>query len=111
MRSPLRRPLLLLCWLLLALLPLRGWAHLVMHLPAQESATAAPCHGAEAAGPVESSRDPAQPCTLCDVCHGAMLIAAEVAPGSDRPTQPLPSAGAAPAADAEPDALFKPPRR
>lgn len=104
----------LLClWLLLALLPLRGWANLTMHLPAPGSAAMAPCHGAEtvAADQVADAADAAQGCTLCDVCHGGMLLTAERVQGSDRCTQPLPSARAAPVAKAEPGILFRPPRR
>jgi hypothetical protein len=113
MKCSLRRSSLLLLWLLLALLPLRGWANLTMHLPTQGSASAAPCHGVEmaAAHAAADTADAAPSCTLCDVCHGVMLPAAEMAQGSDRCAQPLPTARPAPAAAAEPDTLFRPPRR
>jgi hypothetical protein len=113
MLGPSRQLSLLCLWLLLALLPLRGWANLTMHLPAPGSAAMAPCHGAEmvAADMTADAADPAQACTLCDVCHGGMLLAAEPAQGSDRRAQLLPSARAAPMAAAEPDILFRPPRR
>ena len=45
---PLRRSSLVLLWLLLALLPLRGWANLTMHLPSPDSVAVMPCHGPEA---------------------------------------------------------------
>jgi len=107
--SVLRRSSVLLLWLLLALLPLRGWAHLSMQLPAPDSSVVTPCHGAEAAaGP----SDMAQPCTLCDVCHGAMLLwAGDAALGKDRRAQSLPAAAPQAAPMSEPDALFRPPRR
>jgi hypothetical protein len=105
----LRRSSLLMLWLLLALLPLRGWAHLSMHLPGSDTIVMAPCHGAEAA--TERS-DTAQPCTLCDVCHAAMLLlASDAALGKDRRAQTLPDAAPQAARTTEPDALFRPPRR
>jgi hypothetical protein len=108
MSRALRRTSLVLMWLLLALLPLRGWANLTMHLPATDMPVMAPCHGAEAAA---DPADVSQPCTLCDVCHGAMLLASHVPPLKDPQTQPLPAAAPLPMLVAEPDALFRPPRR
>ena len=74
-----RRPtLLLLLWLVLAWLPLRGVAQVVMHLPAP--ASSAPCHGDHAVTPDADAHAPATQgtpaCTLCDLCHGAVLPAA-----------------------------------
>ncbi len=106
-----RRSSLVLLWLLLALLPLRGWANLTMHLPVQDTPAVAPCHGLEgqsATGPA----DAAAACTLCDVCHGAVLLLAGGEPQqSDRRAQPLPAALPFAAQAHEPDALFRPPRR
>jgi hypothetical protein len=105
----LRRSSLLLLWLLLALLPLRGWAHLSMHLTAPDLSVMAPCHGAEAAADSSASTPP---CTLCDICHGAVLPWADSpAPSKDRRAQALPAAASRAAPPAEPDALFRPPRR
>jgi len=107
-RSSLRRSSLVLLWLLLALLPLRGWANLTMHLPTPAAPAVAPCHGVDG----QTAADAATPCTLCDVCHGAMLLLADsLERGSDRRAQPLPAALPATALVAEPDALFRPPRR
>jgi len=108
--SLLRRSSLIVLWLLLALLPLRGWAHLSMHLPAPaDSSVVTPCHGAEAAA---DPSDTAQHCTLCDICHGAMLLlSGDAAQGKDRRAQPLPAAAPQAAPTAEPDAVFRPPRR
>lgn len=109
----LRRPSLVLLWLLLALLPLRGWANLTMHLPPPDSVAVMPCHGpeAQAADVAADGADAAQSCTLCDVCHGVVLHAARAAQAIDHRTQPLPAARAAPVDALEPDALFRPPRR
>ncbi len=106
-----RRSSLVLLWLLLALLPLRGWANLTMHLPAQAAPAVAPCHGVEGQFAAQPA-DAATACTLCDVCHGAVLLREGNAPQStDRRAQPLPAAVAAAAPAAEPSALFRPPRR
>ena len=113
MSGSMRRSSLAVLWLLVALLPLRGWANLTMHLPAQGPATVAPCHGMAAAAADASAESPdaAQPCSLCDVCHGVMLHGAESPHGSDRRAQPLPTALPAVTAAGDPDTLFRPPRR
>ena len=104
-----RRSSLLLLWLLLALLPLRGWAHLSMHLPAADAGIVAPCHG-EQSEPEASGTTPS--CTLCGICHGAMLPWADAAaPQPDPRSQELPAAAPRAAPAGEPDALFRPPRR
>ncbi|MES2958063.1 MAG: hypothetical protein V4792_07735 [Pseudomonadota bacterium] len=111
----LSRPLtLLLLWLAIALLPMRGWAAAVMPvamasealgvtLPAPagaaEPAAAMPCHGAsDEAGPSNGSA-----CSHCEACHGATALLAcvservvvepgarprlEPSPGVERPVQ------------------------
>jgi hypothetical protein len=79
-----------LVWLLLALLPLRGWATLAMQLPAPASTGASsaqhvqpPCHEmASAAALAQADAETAQAplrdgipshaaCSMCDLCHGA----------------------------------------
>lgn len=73
-------------WLLLALLPLRGWAHAAVHLPAAHD-TPASCHPAHEVAQhgqeVPSPHAAAEPgthaphaCVLCDLCHGVALPAA-----------------------------------
>jgi hypothetical protein len=72
-------------WIALALLPLRGFANVVMHLPAHDAETASmPCHGATdpasgatadlamAAG-AEGAESPGV-CAMCDLCHGASAV-------------------------------------
>lgn len=98
-------------WLFLALLPLRGWAGLAMHLPETEVvAPAAPCH-AEATPSAASDDTPNAVCALCELCHGAMLWPALQLPEPDRPAQRWQTAALAPPPSAEPGQLFRPPRR
>lgn len=108
--APRRRALLML-WLVLALLPLRGWAGLAMHLPATEAAApAAPCH-AEATASTAGDDALNAVCSLCELCHGAMLWPALQFPEPDRPAQRWLAAAPAQAPSAEPGQLFRPPRR
>jgi len=109
MSRALRRTSLVLMWLMLALLPLRGWANLAMHPPAPTAPAVAPCHGED----TPAAADPAvKACTLCDVCHGAVLALAGAAPlGVDPRSQALPASLSAVAPEAAPDGLFRPPRR
>jgi hypothetical protein len=107
-----RRSAWLLC-LLIALLPLRGMAQVVMEqAPAQPGTVAAeqvPCPLHAAAG--ESDHDGASVCSLCDVCHSVampmpgVLAATAAKPGAaPQPALGL-GAGRAPA-----EGLFRPPR-
>lgn len=95
-------------WLLVALLPLRGWAFATMHPPKVEAPP--PCH---AAAPEDAAPDsPAAACALCDVCHGAMLAFPMLPAAAQAPKARTFAAAAAaspPAGDAE--APFRPPRR
>ncbi|WP_119153905.1 hypothetical protein [Caldimonas tepidiphila] len=88
---------LVLLWLCIALLPLRGWAGVAMPAPAAaapaaavQEAAARPCHGAAAvenlqeefhehrhgatahADAAASMQPGAGTCALCDICHGAV---------------------------------------
>jgi len=64
-------------WLMLAVLPLRGFA--AGWMPTQQAAaqvaaaaaTLPPCHG-------QGSDGPSACCNLCDLCHGASAAAPEV---------------------------------
>lgn len=86
-------------WMLLALLPVRGWATLVMQLqpPAHHAAMAvqqAPCHdvadaGVAAAAPADATAEAPNSvggsgshasCSMCDLCHGAAACNAQRAP-------------------------------
>jgi hypothetical protein len=69
----------LLLGMLLALLPLRGWAEAAMHMstPAPQSAageaSVPPCHAVAAAHDGAMPDEPASGCSLCSLCHGSAL--------------------------------------
>lgn len=109
MSRALRRTSLVLLWLMLALLPLRGWANLAMHLTAPAAPAVAPCHADAAQSTADTT---VKACTLCELCHGSLLPLASVAVlAEDRCAQALPLALTRAAPQAEPDSLFRPPRR
>ncbi len=110
------RPFIVLC-LLIALLPLRGWAAQVMHLPARDTAdVAAHCHDGTAIGPaaadaVATAAGEAGACVLCDLCHGAAMPAGPAAAGAaELPVQPVPDTATPPPPAGAPEPLFRPPR-
>jgi hypothetical protein len=109
-------------WLLLCLLPLRGWAQGGMPLgPVLAASTAAgvasapaaalPCHEADAASSSSEDTTPAGTCTACDLCHVAALPAAGPqwpslgVPRSVPSATPVPDTGRG-----DPDRLERPPR-
>lgn len=109
-----RRSAWLLC-LLIALLPLRGMAQVVMAQPEQLAAIAiteqAPCPMHAGAGEPAHDLGGVSVCSLCDVCHSVAMpmprveAAAAAKPGGvPQPAHGL-GAGRAPA-----DGLFRPPR-
>lgn len=120
------------CWvlvLLLAGLPLRGWAQLSMHPPtaaASVQASSMPCHeghGADGARADMSNSiahaDPSagtdghhgpEVCASCDVCHGGALPAAEWQPPARHETIPAPPHASLAPRDLAPRRLERPPR-
>lgn len=102
-------------WLLLALLPLRGWAGTLMHLPAPETAAASvamPCHGEVAGDEADASPTSADAstCSLCDLCHGVAALPAS-APAPEGPFGETPPATGSPAPlQVVPAPLYRPPR-
>jgi hypothetical protein len=113
-------------WLMIALLPLRGWAFAAMSGPQAEpaahlSSAASPCHGeaVEATGPQgdhhdETGSDPhaaSHGCPLCQICHSTFANAqgANAWLPSPQPSA-VPPWHAVSGSQFEPDALFKPPR-
>ncbi|EHR70085.1 hypothetical protein BurJ1DRAFT_1212 [Burkholderiales bacterium JOSHI_001] len=110
-----RRPVVLLLWLLLALLPLRGWAQGTMGLAATAThAQALPCHGEMAEHPpghADSDGASKSACSHCDLCHAAAAPNDLQAPPSAAlpDTAPAAMSTQAPAATAA-DSLFRPPR-
>ena len=104
-----RRRATLLLWLMLALLPLRGWAMGVMNV-----SMAAPAHEASAPACHDAAGDEAalHAHALCDICHAVAAPAPELAlPALDRHAGGLIGWVPVAAAEAGPAALFKPPRR
>jgi hypothetical protein len=127
MPRPPRRLVAALLWVVLALLPLRGFAAALMPLAMAHPAPAAaahgdaahdtaaeamPCHSAmESAGEQADGDVPLTQCAMCDLCHAGVMQAA--APGSlpDAPPQDPPAAlASAPIEARAPDALLRPPR-
>lgn len=109
-----RRGPVLLLWLLLALLPLRGWANGWMHLATTTQtvaeAVAMPCHGEPAPSDgADASTAPAG-CILCDLCHGlAVPMSIEVLAGADART-PWLTVDTPSLAPGQPNPFFRPPR-
>jgi hypothetical protein len=121
-RSP-RRIAVALLWLALALLPLRGFAALLMPVGAsapvaavvteapQHHGTAMPCHGAVQDDAAAAAQPGEHTCSLCDLCHSG--VAAFAAPVLTLPALPqaAPVAQSAPSLEPRaPDSLFRPPR-
>lgn len=115
MLRPLSRPTLhWLLWLVIALLPLRGWAMAQMAVPAvatHHATDAAPhCHDA---GTHQDKAAPAHAgCSLCEVCHASLGLPAT--PKLHLPTLPHAAPAVTPITgvrDGPPSELFRPPRR
>lgn len=124
-----------LLWLVIALLPLRGWAlaemaamtalpgAVMMAVSPQDMTPHAaaealpPCHAAPADRSMPTDADPqATPahagCSLCEICHASLGLPAPPALSLPRLPQATPAlVPVTGAADAPPDALFRPPRR
>jgi len=101
-----------LLWLVIALLPLRGWAMAQMAVPAtapHHATEAAPhCHddGTQKAAPTHAG------CSLCEVCHASLGLPAVVVlhlhtlPHAAPTITPITGVR-----DGPPSELFRPPRR
>lgn len=92
-------------WLMLAMLPLRGWAVSTMEMPTAVADSAgvervvtidtherSPCHDAaldDGAGAASHT------CGLCDLCHNAVAAAGEFDPSALVTPESLPPPGAA----------------
>lgn len=116
MVRPARSTLHWLLWLVIALLPLRGWAMAQMAvapvvLTQTAEATAdplPPCHGA----PTETPTTPAHAgCLLCEVCHASLGLPTVTA--LHLPALPHAAPAVTPTTgvrDGPPGELFRPPR-
>ena len=107
-----------LLWLAIALLPLRGWASVLMPATmgdvsaavAAEASSAMPCHG-DAAHDADGVTAASRTCSLCDVCNGSVMQASPVALQLPAlPDAPPPSARQSAVEPRAPDSLFRPPR-
>lgn len=117
-------------WLVLALLPLRGWAVASMTMPALQTVQAgqadpaspaaeampmsragsmtAPCHQTADANPNGGA---VNACTLCDLCHGASSVSPELTLPIAPPPDALPQPGiACDTGRHAPGGLERPPR-
>jgi hypothetical protein len=114
-------------WLLIALMPVRGIAQSLMSfapapahgvVSATSSADAAPCPmhalsdaAGDATAPASDGNGMSHACSLCNVCHSAVLpLTLALSPASAMPDgEPLPAHGLG-AGRAAPAELFRPPR-
>jgi hypothetical protein len=121
MFRPARPTLHWLLWLVIALLPLRGWAMATMAMPpvaatqAAETAEAEalpPCHSAMG-GMADAKATPAHAgCSLCEVCHASLGLPTVTV--LHLPALPHVAPAVTPITgvpDGPPGELFRPPRR
>jgi hypothetical protein len=111
-----------LLWIAIALLPVRGFAAVMMPIlmvdtesttvsaPADDAAKAMPCHGAsQDAG--DASADATHTCSLCDLCHSSVAATTAAVIALSGPHEAQPSSASPPALEPRaPDGLFRPPR-
>ena len=113
-----------LLWIAIALLPVRGFASVMMPIamggmqptavasaPAAEPAMAAmPCHAASQDDPKSADGTPST-CAMCDLCHTSAVQIAQTRVVLPEQHEALPHAApAAPIEPRAPDGLFRPPR-
>jgi hypothetical protein len=111
-----------LLWIAIALLPVRGFASVMMPMvmsglpssatsaPADDTAKAMPCHGSTA-DPSSAPAGSSHTCSLCDLCHGT--VAQVTQPSVTLPAMHEAQPEAAVPVVLEPrapDRLFRPPR-
>jgi hypothetical protein len=111
-----------LLWIAIALLPVRGFAAVMMPMmmvgtepttasaPADDVATAMPCHAAsQDAG--DGSTDATHTCSLCDLCHSSVAATTVPVIALSGPHEAQPLSASPPAVEPRaPDGLFRPPR-
>jgi hypothetical protein len=111
-----------LLWIAIALLPVRGFASVMMPMlmlgmpttvvsaPVGDTASAMPCHGATAdqgSAPATSSHT----CSLCDLCHGTVAQVEQPSVTLPATHEAQPEATVPPVLEPRaPDSLFRPPR-
>lgn len=118
-----RRLTTVLLWIAIALLPVRGWAAVLMPIAmgdmrpvavttAADAAVAVmPCHAAPQATTDDSANTPSA-CAMCDLCHTTTVAqAAPISVALPDLHEALPPAAASAAIEPRaPDGLFRPPR-
>ena len=111
-----------LLWIAIALLPVRGWAAVLMPIsmgdmqPAAVTSAAAtdvsvmPCHAAPQDAVADGGDSPAT-CSMCELCHTTVVQAAPTSVTLADMHEALPPAAASVALEPRaPDGLFRPPR-
>jgi hypothetical protein len=112
-----------LLWIAIALLPVRGFAAVLMPMamagmpppavtssPADGTAAVMPCHAA-VQDASDSSSNTASTCSMCDLCHTTVAQVAAMLVALPELHETLPSAAAPSAIEPRaPDGLFRPPR-
>lgn len=114
-----RRFVTALIWIAIALLPVRGWAAVLMPAVMQHGAVASagdnampPCHGQM---PQQDAADDAAAapgtCSLCGLCHTSVAQAPSAPQLVAAPHEPLTAALApTPIEPSAPDGVYRPPR-
>jgi hypothetical protein len=117
-----RRFVAALVWIAIALLPVRGFAAVMMPMvmagtapttvsaPADNAATAMPCHSASQEAS-DATADAHHTCSLCDLCHSSVAAATAPVMALCGPHEAHPLSASPPALEPRaPDGLFRPPR-
>jgi hypothetical protein len=111
-----------LLWIAIALLPVRGFAAVMMPImmvdagsaavsaPADDATTAMPCHDAsQDAG--DASADATHTCSLCDLCHSSVAATTVPMIALSGPHEAQPYGASPPVLEPRaPDGPFRPPR-
>jgi hypothetical protein len=111
-----RRFVTALLWIAIALLPVRGWAAVlmpaVMHHDAGVGISATPpCHGQQQDAPADEAAAAPGSCSLCDLCHTSVAQAPAPPQLAAPPQEALPAADAPTSIEPRaPDRLYRPPR-
>lgn len=122
MFRPSRRFTAALLWIAIALLPVRGFAAVMMPTmvagmaptaasePVHDTASAMPCHGATQQA-ADAPADGHHTCSLCDLCHSGVVPAKPPATTLAAANQAQPQSASTPAPEPRaPEGLFRPPR-
>ena len=111
-----------LLWIAIALLPVRGFAALMMPMmmagtasttastAVDDAAAAIPCHGASQETS-DATADATHTCSLCDLCHSSVAATKTPVTALAAPHEAQPVSASPPALEPRaPDGLFRPPR-